>query len=180
MEERQEAAVGQEEGAVFAGAGEKGAPQSAQANARFAAMRRDKERAEAQLKSLQRDLSDREGLLEEARALRSFRDRTLLERDLAAIREEHPEAAQTIGELPEEFLRIMATGQVDAVTGWEIMLAAQNRRRAVAPMAPGELGQAGGEKDFYSPEEVDRLKKEDFERDPQLLKVVERSMTKWR
>ena len=74
----------------------------------------------------------------------------------------------------------MATGQVDAVTGWEIMLAAQSRKRAVAPMAPGELGQAGGEKDFYSPEEVDRLRKEDFERDPQLLKVVERSMTKWR
>lgn len=54
------------------------------------------------------------------------------------------------------------------------------REKPVKPVGSA-LGFAGlGKKEFYTPEEVDRLQKEDFERDRSLLEIVKRSMTKWK
>lgn len=35
-------------------------------------------------------------------------------------------------------------------------------------------------KDFYTPEEVDRLTDADYKRNPKLLDIIQKSMTKWR
>ncbi len=66
-------------------------------------------------------------------------------------------------------------------------LAAYNAVRAAASAnktpPPPEIGslntQNGREKDFYSPEEVDRLSKKELG-DPRIWSIVRKSMTRWK
>ncbi len=161
-------------------------------NSAFAAMRRretqavmEKEKAFKENEELEKRLKDadsqRETDLTELASLREFRDGRLIDDDIALIKKEYPELNFSRENLPEDFIRIMATGAVDALTAAEILLA-RKRKAALTPPAPiGEVnGHTGREKEFYTPEEVDRLTRADFKKDPKLIKKIQSSMTKWR
>lgn len=151
-------------------------------NAAFAAMRRAKESAEKQVKALSEEHADTEALRAERDQLREFHDRTVVEKDIAEVRRVYPDfKAEGLAELPEEFIRIMATGLVDPVTAYEVMRANEARRNPAPPPETGRIrNEDAAPKEFYSPEEVDRLTGADFKRDKNLLRIVQKSMTKWR
>lgn len=101
--------------------------------------------------------------------------------DLEAIRAAHPDVtAKNCRELGSRFFALMATGVLDPVTAYEAVLAYEKRHAApAAPPAIGAVtGQSGGEKEFYTPEEVDRLSGRQLQ-DQKTLRRIIRSMTKW-
>lgn len=120
--------------------------------------------------------------LRELDSLRRWRDEKIIEEDIAMIREAYPDfQAKSAADLPEQFLRIMATGHVDPLTAYDICTMQKNRVRKDPPPDPGAIENASArEKDYYTPEEVDRLTDRDFQSNPRLLDIVQRSMTKWR
>lgn len=161
-------------------------------NSAFASMRRRENQAvmqrEAALKEnekLTEELSSYKSQIgkdsEELESLREFKNKRLIEDDIALIKKEYPEFEISPNNLPEDYIRIMATGAVDALTAAEIILARRKKAALNAPAPIGAVNEVSDrEKDFYTPEEVDRLTKEDFKKDPKLLKRIQRSMTKWR
>lgn len=170
--------------------------QTPEENAAFAALRR---RSEAAEKEAQRLKSENDALLQkhaapdEARrmretaalreldSLRRWRDEKIIEEDIAMIREAYPDfQAKSAADLPEQFLRIMATGHVDPLTAYDICTM-QKTGCGRSAADPGAIENASArEKDYYTPEEVDRLTDRDFQSNPRLLDIVQRSMTKWR
>ena len=101
--------------------------------------------------------------------------------DLAALRQAHPEVtAQNCRQLGTRFFALMATGVLDPVTAYEAVLA--HEKRAAGPAAPPAIGAVtgtgGGEKEFYTPEEVDRLSGKQLQ-DQKTLRRIIKSMTKW-
>ncbi len=161
-------------------------------NSAFASMRRrenqavmQREQAKKENAELSKELSDIKSQTQKDSAeledLREYKRTRLIEDDISLIKKEYPDFQISADNLPEDFIRIMATGAVDAITAAEIIMA---RRRKAAVTAPAPLGAVNEtsdrEKEFYSPDEVDRLTKEDFKKDPKLLKRIQRSMTKWR
>lgn len=104
-----------------------------------------------------------------------------LNNDLNAIKAVHPEVTATSPlELGDVFLRLMATGTVDALTAYEAQIAFENRGKKEAPKSIGDIkSTAGVEKDFYTPEEVDNLPDEAYN-DPKIFEKIRKSMTKWR
>ncbi len=113
---------------------------------------------------------------------REIIDERTFESDLAAIKAVYPDVAQkSVWELGDVYLRLMLSGAVDAVTAYEAQLASDTRNARTAPPSTGSAG-AGGmkpEKEFYTPEEVDRLSRTDYD-NPRIMERVRRSMTKWR
>ena len=156
--------------------------QTPQENAAFAAMRRAKERAEQELGALRTERESWQAGQEELKALRAARDRATVEQDIAAIKQVYPDFAATgIEDLPRDFIHIMATGRVDALTAYEILCAKTARNTPIPPPAPGAVNNDGnGVQEFFTPAQVDRLTDRDFKKDPGLLKRIQKSMTKWK
>ncbi len=156
--------------------------QTPQENAAFAAMRRAKEKAEQELGSLRAERESWQAGQAELKELRAARDRATVEKDIAAIKQVYPDFAATgIEDLPRDFIHIMATGRVDALTAYEILKAGKDRKTTTPPPIPGAVQTTGnGTKEYYTPDEVDRLTEKDFKKDPGLLKRIQKSMTKWK
>ena len=156
--------------------------QTPQEKSAFAAMRRAKERAEQELGTLRAERESWQAGQEELKTLRAARDRATVEKDIAAIKEVYPDFAATgIEDLPSDFVHIMATGRVDALTAYEILTAKQARNTPTPPPTPGAVNNDGnGVREFYSPSDVDRLTDKDFKKDPGLLKRIQKSMTRWK
>lgn len=156
--------------------------QTPQENAAFAAMRRAKEKAEQELGALRTERESWQAGQEELKALRAARDRATVEQDIAAIKQVYPDfAANGIEDLPRDFIHIMATGRVDALTAYEILRAKTARNTPTPPPAPGAVNNDGnGVQEFFTPAQVDRLTDRDFKKDPGLLKRIQKSMTKWK
>ncbi len=110
-------------------------------------------------------------------------DERTFDADLAAIKNVYPDITQqSVWELGDIYIKLMLSGTVDAVTAYETQLA-YNARGAQSP-APPSAGSArsGGmmpEKEYYTPDEVDRLTSEDYD-NPRIMQRVRRSMTKWK
>ena len=156
--------------------------QTPQDNAACAALRRAKERAEQELGTLKAQQQQWQDSQAELSDLRKLRDRTAVEKDIASIKAVYPEFSATgLDDLPKDFIHIMATGRVDAVTAYEILAAAKKRGTAAPPPTVGEVNAAvETPKEYYTPQEVDRLTRADFKKDPSLLARIQKSMTKWR
>ena len=107
-------------------------------------------------------------------------DQRILDDDLKEIKRLNPgETAKSILDLGPQFLALRAAG-VDTQTAYNAIN--QTRQQNTKP-APPEIGAVNTstpkEKDYYSPEEVDRLSEKDLE-NPRVMEAVQRSMTKWR
>lgn len=100
-------------------------------------------------------------------------------KDLEAIKQKWPdEKASTINDLGDDFMTLMATGCISAVEAYEVL----RSRRAQAPAPPPSTGDITAapapEKEFYTPEEVDRLTSSQLD-DPKIWKKARASMLKW-
>lgn len=98
--------------------------------------------------------------------------------DLAAIRKIYPdEKAKNVTELGNEFMAMMATGQVDAVSAYEAVRA-KRQRTAPKPPSTGKI-QAGaaGQGAYYTREQVEAMSDEQIEKN---FDDIRRSMATWR
>ena len=159
-------------------------PQTRKDNGAFAAMRKreqyamEKSReAESENSSLRERLSAME---DEAKELKSFRARVLIEDDIKKIKEKYPDFCDGYDSIPEEYIRIMATGAVDALTAAEIVEAKRQKAKLNAPESIGALSGGIPDKEYYSPDEVDKISRKDLKKNPGLMKKIQKSMTKWR
>ena len=100
--------------------------------------------------------------------------------DFASIKTAYPDVtASCIADLGEEFCRLIVL-QYDPVAAYEAVRAKILRETKNPPPCIGSVGNTNGQdKDYYSSEEVDRLTREDFKKNPRLLEVVRKSMLKW-
>ena len=161
--------------------------QSRKENSAFAAMRKREQYAVTQTKemraeneSLKEQLKGFEAQGKELNELRSFKSRRLIEEDLRKVKEKYPSFCKDVDSLPEEYVRIMATGAVDALTAAEIIEAKKAKTLLNAPESIGRVENGVPEKEFYTPEEVDRISAADLRKNPGLMKKIQKSMTKWR
>lgn len=98
--------------------------------------------------------------------------------DLAAIRKMYPdEKAKSVTELGDEYMAMMATGQVDAVSAYEAVRA-KRQRTAPKPPSTGKI-QAGaaGQGAYYTREQVNAMSDEQIERN---FDDIRRSMATWK
>jgi len=104
----------------------------------------------------------------------------MMREDFEKIKEAYPEVkASCVADLGEEYCKLVAM-QYDPVVAYEAVRAKALRETKNPPPYIGAVNNTDGEeKDYYSPEEVDKLTREDFRKNPRLLDVVQRSMLKW-
>lgn len=98
--------------------------------------------------------------------------------DMASIRKIYPdEKAKNVTELGDEFMAMMATGQVDAVSAYEAVRA-KRQRTAPKPPSTGKI-QAGaaGQGAYYTREQVNAMSDEQIERN---FDDIRRSMATWK
>lgn len=102
--------------------------------------------------------------------------------DLAKIKEAYPECtAEDSRDIGEIFVKIMQTGQIDAVSAYEAQMAynKRNRTESVSSMGAVKATQSSYEKDYYTPEEASKFTRSDYDKNPGLWEKVRGSMLKW-
>lgn len=117
---------------------------------------------------------------QEAQSLRGMIYEQIRQQDLKELKKADPTLRiQSVGELGEDYLRLRASG-VGNLAAFEAVKAAQQDK---APKKPPEIGgvnrASSREKDYYSPEEVDRLSPAQLD-DPGIWERVRKSMTRWK
>ena len=122
-------------------------------------------------------------LEKENRMMREREYERIYSRDLSRIKEAYPSlAAKDVSDLGSEFFKLRAVG-VDPVVAYDALKAKEAREQKPTPEQPSTTGSAksGGaaQKDYYSPEDVDRLTAKDLSNE-KLLETVIKSMKKWR
>ena len=101
--------------------------------------------------------------------------------DLTAIKDKYPdEQAESIIELGENFIKLMATGAITPLRAYEALRAEKEEKIKMPPSTGDIKVNAIEDKDFYTSEEVDMFTSEDYDRDPKLWERVRKSMQKWR
>lgn len=113
---------------------------------------------------------------------RKIIDEQTFQNDLQLIKTAHPECTATdVLSLGDVFLKLMATGTVDAVTAYEAQIGYDCRSRKDPPVSAGSLRSADthNQKEYYSPEEAKRITRRDLKENPRLMERVRKSMVKW-
>ena len=96
------------------------------------------------------------------------------------IKREYPEEkALSVWEFGEPFLSLVMTGLVDALTAYEAYMAHKKRHERTKPPYLGGVSENYPKKEFYTPDEVDRLPKEALE-DERIMEKIRNSMLRWK
>lgn len=106
-----------------------------------------------------------------------FQVKSAMERDLAAIRK-IDKTVKKLDDLGSEFASLVNSG-VDAETAYFAVKAKEQAYIKPKPKDIGAIGAGTKEKDYYTPDEVDRLTDEEMN-DPKIRAKVRKSMTKWK
>lgn len=106
-----------------------------------------------------------------------FQVKSAMERDLAAIRK-IDNTVKKLDDLGPEFASLVNSG-VDAQTAYFAVKAKEQANTKPKPKDIGAIGSGTKEKDYYTPDEVDRLTDEEMN-DPKIRAKVRKSMTKWK
>ena len=106
----------------------------------------------------------------------------IFQSDLEKIKAEYPDCkVSDLRELGAEYFKAMTVPGMDPVTAYEVQMAHNEKQKAKIPPSFGAVNSsAPAEKDYYTPEEVDRLTEEDYKKNPKLWGIVRKSMSKWR
>ena len=121
-------------------------------------------------------------MVEETQAARRQQAEAMQQRvfaqDLAAIRKIYPdEKAKSVTELGDEYMAMMATGQVDAVSAYEAVRA-KRQRTAPKPPSTGKIRSgAAGQGAYYTREQVNAMSDEQIE---EHFDDIRRSMAMWK
>ncbi len=100
--------------------------------------------------------------------------------DLDEIKSAFPEVkADSVFDLGDDFVALMQTGKVEPVAAYAACLQMQNLGKKEKPASMGGVKSgAVAERDYYSPDEVDRLPKSAYD-NPKVMDRIRRSMPKW-
>ena len=100
--------------------------------------------------------------------------------DLDEIKSAFPEVkADSVFDLGDDFVALMQMGKVEPVAAYAACLQLKSLGKKEKPASMGGVG--GGlilEKDYYTPDEVDRLPKSAYD-NPKVMDRIRRSMPKW-
>lgn len=134
-------------------------------------VRKQRENTEKQ----QNEVSQREAELE---FYRNKEIERLMADDLARIQKLDP-TVKKLDDLGQDFFDLKAAG-IDAEIAFGVI---QQKKQRETKIPPAEIGKVNSsskdEKDYYSPEEVDKLTEKELE-NPKIWEVVRKSMTKWK
>ena len=104
------------------------------------------------------------------------------EQDVAELQAKYPADKIDADSLGEQYAKLRAAG-VDNLTAYAAVRTVSEMAAAQQPAPPPDTGAVGTaaeqEKDFYTPEEVDRLTSKQLD-DPKIMEKVMKSMTKWK
>lgn len=100
--------------------------------------------------------------------------------DLAELKAKFPaDNVESIEALGEQFAKLRLAG-VDNLTAYAAVRATKQATAKPVPPDTGAVGNAGSqERDYYTPEEVDKLTPKQLD-DPKIMDKVMKSMTKWK
>lgn len=117
-------------------------------------------------------------LVSENEQLRQFQYQTQIENDLNAIRKAYPEVqVKSVDDLGPDFIAVMATGTVDAVTAYDIV---QSRKQRESITPPPEVGAVNtgdsAEKTFFTRDEVRGMSRDEVHKN---YEKIRKSMMKW-
>ena len=132
-------------------------------------LQREQSMLQAQQAAAERDLYKNQ--------LIEFQVKSAMERDLAAIRK-IDKTVKKLDDLGPEFASLVNSG-VDAQTAYFAVKAKEQANAKPKPKDIGAIGSGMKEKDYYTPDEVDRLTDEEMN-DPKIRAKVRKSMTKWK
>ncbi len=106
----------------------------------------------------------------------------LLDADLQAVRQAYPDVkAKDAFELGDTYVALMQTGKVNALTAYAAQIQVEALQKKQAPPSMGDIKSAAAdtEKEYYSPEDVDRLPKDAYN-NPKIMEKIRKSMPKWK
>lgn len=132
-------------------------------------LQREQSMLQAQQAAAERDLYKNQ--------LIEFQVKSAMERDLTAIRK-IDKTVKKLDDLGPEFASLVNSG-VDAQTAYFAIKAKEQANSKPKPKDIGAIGSGTKEKDYYTPDEVDRLTDEEMN-DPKIRAKVRKSMTKWK
>lgn len=104
--------------------------------------------------------------------------------DLAKLKSTYPEDKtiqnlKDINDLGQEYFALLGALN-DPTLAYDALQIKKNRETKPIPKDIGATNASSGkEKDFYTPDEVDKLTEADYEKNPKLWGVVRKSMLKW-
>lgn len=107
---------------------------------------------------------------------------SMLDADLQAIKQAYPDVkAKNAFELGDTYVALMQTGKVNALAAYAAQLQMEALGKKEAPPSMGDIksGGADSEKEYYSPEDVDRLPKDAYN-NPKIMEKIRKSMPKWK
>lgn len=100
-----------------------------------------------------------------------------MEADLAAIRKLDP-GVKSLDDLGPEYFRLIQAG-VSGEVAYRAIKSKEDSTKAAPPQKIGRINaKTKAEKDFFTPEEVDKLSPAELD-DPKTMEKVMKSMTKW-
>lgn len=127
-----------------------------------------RERIKKEIEEEVREKTRREALLE-------IEAREQLKADLEAIKAKYPEVdtddPRTLG---EKFIKLMATGAVDAVEAYELT---RPKEKQKAVSTGSTEGKPSVEKDYFTPSEVKKMSEAEISKN---YEKIQKSMSKWR
>lgn len=102
----------------------------------------------------------------------------MMQDDLQKIQKLDP-TVKSLDELGDAYFKLIEAG-IEAEIAFGVI---QQKKQKETKIPPAEVGKVNSnsqtKKDYYSPEEVDRLSEKELE-DPKIWEIVRKSMTKWK
>ena len=128
---------------------------------------------------ISKELIDKSPVVEQARKII---DKATFKRDLELVNAHYPFVeADSIEDLGELFMSLMANGGVDAVSAYAAQLKYNELNEKKPPQSTGSVRSGGYEtqKSFYTPQEAKNIPREAFRKNPSLMEKLRKSMAKW-
>lgn len=118
--------------------------------------------------------------MEENKHLQDVLVQDRMAKDLQLLKSEYPDLkAETVDDLGEDYAKLIGLGW-SAKEAYEGSLARTRANMKTPPPSTGPVkSPPTADKEFYTPEEVDRITREDLKKDPTLMDKIKRSMARW-
>lgn len=119
-------------------------------------------------------------VMQENERLQQALVRDLMAKDFDILKSAHPDLkATSIEDLGEDFAKLRGLGW-DAKEAYAAIQAKEKANMKTPPPSTGSVKTSvASDKEFYTPEEVDRITREDLRKDPTLIDKIKRSMARW-
>lgn len=135
---------------------------------------------EAQTRKLVESDPEYQRTLQENKRLRDAVIRDRMAKDLETLKSANPDLKiESLDDLGEDFEQLIGLGW-NAKEAYAAMQAKSKANLNTPPASTGPIkSPPSTEKEFYTPEEVDRITREDLRKDPALMDKIKKSMARW-